>query len=147
LIRELGRPGIVALDVASGRPSYALLTGLTRDTATLRAAGTEQTVTLTALASRWRGDFATLWRAPPGYTGKLPDAPGATVDWIAARLAAVNGLAPPTGRRVLDESLKAQLRAFQLARGLNADGQVGPMTLMQLNRAAGVEEPRLRTES
>ena len=42
--------------------------------------------------------------------------------------------------------LKTQLRSFQLAQGLVADGQVGPMTFMQLNRVAGVEEPRLRTE-
>ena len=39
-----------------------------------------------------------------------------------------------------------QLRAFQLAQGLPADGMPGPMTFMQLNRAAGVDEPRLRTE-
>ncbi|MCM2252783.1 MAG: AAA family ATPase, partial [Ramlibacter sp.] len=66
-IRELGRPGVLTLDAGSGAPSYAVLTALTRDSATLRAAGTEQTVTLSALAARWRGDFATLWRVPPGY--------------------------------------------------------------------------------
>jgi len=67
LIRQLGRPGIVTLDSGSGQPSYAILAGLTDSTATLRAAGTEQTVTLTALAQRWQGDFGTLWRAPEGY--------------------------------------------------------------------------------
>ena len=35
--------------------------------------------------------------------------------------------------------------AFQLAQGLPADGRPGPMTFMQLNRAAGVDEPRLQT--
>ena len=70
LIRELGRPGILTLDADSGAPSYAVLTGLTRDSATLRAAGTEQKVTLVALAARWQGSFATLWQAPPGYTGR-----------------------------------------------------------------------------
>ena len=43
-------------------------------------------------------------------------------------------------------SLRARLRAFQLAQGLPADGRLGPMTFMQLNRTAGVEEPRLRIE-
>jgi general secretion pathway protein A len=148
LIRELGRPGIVTLDAASGAPSYAVLTALTRDSATLRAAGTEQTVTLAALAARWQGDFATLWRAPPGYTARTGASPsGETLDWISARLATVNGSALSTGRRAPDAAaLKGQLRSFQLAQGLVPDGQVGPMTFMQLNRVAGVEEPRLRTE-
>jgi general secretion pathway protein A len=146
VIRELGRPGIVKLDADSGAPSYALLTGLGRDSATLRAAGTEQTVTLTALAARWQGEFSTLWRAPPGYAGHTAAGPGAeTVKWIAATLDEASGSAPPKPRREFDAQLRTQLRAFQLARGLAADGQPGPMTFMQLNRAAGVDEPRLRT--
>jgi general secretion pathway protein A len=144
LIRELERPGILTLDAATGKPSYAVLTGLTRETATLRAAGTEQKVTLAALAARWQGGFATLWQAPPGYTGRV-GTDGETVDWMAERLAAVNGLPAPQGPRSLDAPLKSQLRAFQLAKGLVADGQPGPLTLMQLNRVAGVNEPRLRT--
>jgi general secretion pathway protein A len=146
VIRELNRPGIVTLDADSGSPSYALLTGLSRDSATLRAAGTEQAVTLSALAARWQGDFATLWRAPPGYTGRLSDG-SETVGWIATRLAAANGSsAPAEGPKALDAPLRSQLRAFQLSQGLPADGTPGPMTFMQLNRTAGVDEPRLRTE-
>jgi general secretion pathway protein A len=147
LIRELGRPGILTLDAETGAPTYALLTALNRDSATLRAGGAEQTVTLAALAARWRGEFSTLWRAPPGYPSRSGAAPdGETVSWIATRLAALNGAPPPKDRRELDAALKSQLRAFQLAHGLAADGQPGPLTYMQLNRAAGVEEPRLRTE-
>ena len=133
LIRELGRPGIVTLDAQQGTPSYALLTGLTRETATLRAAGTEQTVTLAALASRWQGEFATIWKAPPGYTPR--ETKTETLDWVATQLGVPN-----------DSQLKAKLRAFQLAHGLPADGQPGPMTFMQLNRAGGADEPRLATQ-
>jgi general secretion pathway protein A len=145
LIRELGRPGVVTLDAGSGAPSYAVLTALTRDSATLRAAGTEQTVTLAALAARWHGDFATLWRVPPGYDARGVNPNGATQDWIVQQLATVNGLSDEGGRRDA-AALRSQLRAFQLSQGLVADGQVGPMTFMQLNRVAGVNEPRLRTE-
>jgi general secretion pathway protein A len=144
LIRELGRPGILTLDAGTGAPRYAVLTGLTRDRATLRAGGSEQTVTLAALAARWQGDFATLWKSPPGYTGR-PGLDRETVDWLAAGLAAANGAPAPDGQRSFDAALKTQLRAFQLAQGLAADGQPGPLTFMQLNRAAGVDEPRLRT--
>ena len=34
---------------------------------------------LAALAGLWRGEFATLWRTPPGYDD------GAPVDWLSAR--------------------------------------------------------------
>jgi general secretion pathway protein A len=34
---------------------------------------------------------------------------------------------------------------FQLSQGLEPDGQAGPITYLQLNRAIGVAEPRLST--
>lgn len=144
-IRQLGRPGIVTLDAETGQPSYAVLVGLTADSATLRAAGTEQTVTLEALAARWQGEFATLWRSPAGYSSRLPDGQGGpAVKWAAEALAKFNGKPPPPGRPVLDAALKAQLRSFQVSQGLPPDGLLGPLTFMQLNRVAGVDEPRLR---
>jgi general secretion pathway protein A len=146
MVRQLGRPGIVTLDSETGTPSFALLTALTADSATLRAAGNEQTVTLAALAARWQGDFSTLWRSPPGYSNRIGDGQGGpVVEWVAAQLAAP-GTATAAVHRTLDGRLKAAVRAFQLAQGLPADGRPGPMTFMQLNRAAGLDEPRLRTE-
>jgi general secretion pathway protein A len=145
LIRELGRPGIVTLDARQGTPSYALLTALTQDSATLRAAGTEQTVTLAALATRWNGEFATLWKAPPGYSPRT-DPRGETADWIGSRLAAADGQ-PAEAHGTVDTAIKARLRAFQLAHGLPADGQPGPMTFMQLNRTGGADEPRLASRN
>ncbi len=146
LIRQLGRPGIVTLDAHSGKPSYAVLTALTADSVTLRAGGSEQTVTLAALAARWRGEFSTLWRAPAGYSGLIADREGGpALDWLAAQLATLDRTVPPSGRQSLDAALKARVRAFQLAQGLPADGRPGPMTFMQLNRVAGIAEPRLQT--
>ncbi|MES2940269.1 MAG: AAA family ATPase [Pseudomonadota bacterium] len=144
LIRQLNRPGIVTLDAAAGRPSYAVLVALTDTTATLRAAGTEQTVTLAALAERWQGDFGTLWRSPPGYGARGALAQNASVmEWLAAGLAKAKG--QPVDPKADAAALRNDLRAFQVAQGLPADGKPGSMTFMQLNRATGVDEPRLRT--
>ncbi|MBC7610001.1 MAG: peptidoglycan-binding protein, partial [Polaromonas sp.] len=44
-----------------------------------------------------------------------------------------------------EAALRARIYAFQLAHGLAPDGQAGPITLMQLNRATGVNEPLLTT--
>lgn len=150
LIRQLGRPGILALDTGSASPSYALLTGLTADTATLRAGNSEQTVTLAALALRWNGEFSTLWRAPEGYDARRtkgqPSSQPAVLQWMAVQLAKAAGAAAPAGNAVTEAALAPRVRAFQVAQGLPADGRPGPMTFMQLNRVAGVDEPRLRTE-
>ena len=146
LIRQLGRPGIVTLDAQSGKPAYAVLTALTADSATLRAGGSEQTVTLPALAARWRGEFRTLWRAPSGYNGRIDGREGgSTLAWLGAQLATLDGAAPPAGRPILDAALQSRVLTFQLAQGLPADGQPGPMTFMQLNRVTGIDEPRLQT--
>jgi general secretion pathway protein A len=110
----------------------------------LRAAGTEQTVTLDALAARWQGEFATIWKAPPGYTPR--ELRGETLTWLAERLAAAANQPAPQGKVAFDAQLQARLRAFQLAHGLPADGQPGPMTFMQLNRAGGADEPRLAAQ-
>jgi general secretion pathway protein A len=146
IIRQLGRPGIVTLDAQSGQPSYAILSALTDQTATLQAAGSEQTVTLAALAQRWQGDFSTLWRGPAGRVDKPREGEGGpAVEWAASRLAAIKGAPAPASPR-LNATLRAELKAFQLAHGLPPDGRPGPLTYMQLNRASGLDEPRLRTE-
>lgn len=146
LIRQLGRPGILTLRDADSAPVYAVLTGLTDRTATLRMGGVSQTVSLAILATLWQGDFATLWRAPPGYAGMVgTGSSGALVDRLAEQLAALDGGSRPAGGQPFDAALRARVHAFQLAQGLKADGRAGPTTFMQLNRASGVNEPRLST--
>jgi general secretion pathway protein A len=144
LVRQLGRPGIVSLRERGDQVTYALLTGLDADHATLRMGSVTHTVPLPILAERWRGDFATLWRTPPGYARSPADGDaGPVVEWLALKLAALRGEPAPGGPKVFDAALRARIHAFQLAQGLEADGRPGPMTFMQINRASGVEEPRL----
>ena len=141
-IRQLGRPGIVTVRDQRGRVAHLLITGVADNSATLRFGNAEHKVPLALLARVWRGEFWTLWRTPPGYregevvTDATPLAP-----WLRERLIVANGAAPAAG----DDTLQERVFAFQLAQGLQPDGLAGPLTLMQLNRASGVDEPRLRT--
>ncbi|MES2100243.1 MAG: peptidoglycan-binding protein, partial [Pseudomonadota bacterium] len=140
LIRQLDRPGLLTLRDADDKPVYALLTGLTHNSATLRLGDVSQAVSLVSLATLWRGDFATFWRAPPGYAGRVVDAgSGAIANWVGTQLAALNGQPVAASEAVW----KAQVSSFQLSQGLKADGLAGPTTFMQLNRATGIDEPRL----
>jgi general secretion pathway protein A len=47
------------------------------------------------------------------------------------------------GARIDDATLRGWIHAFQLTQGLPSDGVAGPITLMQLNRVLGIDEPRL----
>ncbi|MFZ4288719.1 ExeA family protein [Variovorax sp. HJSM1_2] len=143
LVRQLDRPGIVTLFDTEGRPAYAQLVALDNQNATLLTAGGSQKLPLATLAQWWRGDFATLWRMP----GEVASASGKTrtraqADWLQAQLEKLPGnTAPRSG----PNSLKAQVARFQLGQGLEPDGQAGPITYLQVNRALGVAEPRLST--
>ena len=156
LIRELDRPGIVTLLDGNRRSNYAVLLGLTKDTAILRMGTQTFSVSLAALADAWRGDFATLRRAPDGYAEKAINGRARpNAEWLSAQLAKLavttpssTAISPNAATPAVspDSALRARVYAFQLANGLAPDGQAGPMTLMQLNRATGVNEPRLTGE-
>jgi general secretion pathway protein A len=131
----------VLLTLGSGAArSQVLLTGLSMRPATLSTREGAMNLPLAALAGLWRGEFATLWRTPPGYDD------GAPVDWLSARLAAAQGESAPSAPSKFDAALRSRLNAFQVAQGLKPDGLAGPVTLMLLNRASGVAEPRLQSE-
>jgi general secretion pathway protein A len=144
-LRQLGRPVILTLYDENERAVHPVMSALGPTTVVLQIGGAPRTIPLAMLAGLWRGEFATYWRAPPGYTGKIVAGDsGSAVDWLAARLAALDGRsAPPTGRQSLDTALRARLQAFQRSKGLAPDGRAGPLTLMHLNRASSVDEPRL----
>lgn len=145
-IQQLDRPGILTVYERNNLKGYALLTRLTDKEATLVSQGVSQTVSLPVLLQMWRGDFATFWRAPPEYPGKMRvGASGPAVIWLASRLALIQGSPQPGEQKRYDALLKSQVSAFQLANSLKADGVAGPETFMQLNRAIGIEEPRLTT--
>jgi general secretion pathway protein A len=140
LVRQLDRPGLLVLYDGDGRPYHVLLTALGTDRATLRRGGVSVTVPLATLGAAWRGEFGTFWRAPAGYTGSagLAAGRGETADWLAERLARVL----PAGAQTAP--LASRIAAFQVTQGLPPDGLAGPLTLMLLNRATGVDEPRLQ---
>jgi len=146
VVRRLDRPGILTLRGEQGQPVYALLTGLSSHSATLRSGGDAHSLTLAELSLRWQGDFATFWRAPAGYSERSSNLEaGPLADWLSTQLTAVAGssAAAATGSK----DLRTRVAAFQASQGLTADGLAGPATLMSLNRAVGIAEPQLVTST
>ncbi|MDR7332598.1 AAA family ATPase [Roseateles asaccharophilus] len=137
LIRLIDRPVLLTLHRPGQAPALAALVGLDAQQATLLVDGEPRHVALRELASAWRGEFTTFWRVPPGYLQRADD--GAPLrDWLAAQLARA-----PASAASGPGELTRQVQAFQASQGLQPDGRVGPITLMQINRAAGVAEPQL----
>jgi general secretion pathway protein A len=154
LLRQLARPGILALQ-ANDNPSstatvYAVLLDLGENTAILQIGDQRQTVSLSTLLRRWRGEFATLWRAPEGYSPVADiGAKGPAINLLRQQLDQLDGLpassgaANPANAQQFDAALKQRLRDFQRTHGLVADGLPGPMTYMQLESALRINTPRL----
>ncbi|HSI48824.1 MAG TPA: AAA family ATPase [Ideonella sp.] len=152
LIRLIDRPVLLTLQRTGQPPALAALVGLDGQQATLWVDGAPRRIALAELAGAWRGEFTTFWRVPPGYASRA-DNIGPLRDWLATQLALVPGLAasaaaPAGGASAPPPSwaeMTRQVQAFQASQGLQPDGRVGPITLMQINRASGVAEPRLDT--
>ena len=145
LARQLARPALLVLRGSGGPKVHALLVALDDSRATLQVGRERVELTPQALAGAWRGEIATFWRTPPGWrVGRDGELPAETRAWVEPQLgplasnAAPNAAARPLRERVL---------AYQLLQGLPPDGRAGPLTLMHINRTAGVDEPRLLADT
>jgi general secretion pathway protein A len=151
MLRQLGRPGILTLQSGNEPPAYALLVGLDEHSATLRLGQHPRRVSLAELSRLWRGDFASYWRVPTGYSSDFQDgSSGPAITRLASQLSRFEGVptAPASAPApILDAALRERVRAFQRAFGLKPDGQPGPLTFMQLDRVAGASEPALQAQS
>jgi general secretion pathway protein A len=142
-LRLLDRPAVLTLRDGP-LVSYAVLTAMDDNNVTLRRNGKTQTIPVAALAARFDGAFTTFWKMPRFYRDQIAGGEqGPDVDWIAARLAQLNGVAPPAENLPLNAAMREQLRSFQTQQNLKADGVAGPRTYMRLNQLTGVAEPRL----
>jgi general secretion pathway protein A len=134
-VRQLDRPGLVWLRAREDAPPVvALLVALDDRSVTLQTQSRHWRLSPAALATVWRGEFATLWRTPPGWREPLaaasaPALPASTRAWVQERLAdaGVGDAAKP---------MRERLWTYQVAQGLPPDGRPTPPTLMQLARAA-----------
>src|SRR3990167_3503980 len=147
LLERLDRPVMITLADATGRVAHVRLTGLTAAGAVLAAGERHWTMPVAQLAARWRGEMVTFWRMPAGYEQALaPGARGPAGAALAAGLARHGGQAAPSAADRYAAALLPQVAGFPPDAGLKPDGLAGPTTFMLLNRALGLNEPRLTRE-
>ena len=138
MVERYNRPALLTLQ-REGRRQTVLLSALDETHATLVGANGTRRVDRRELAGMWTGDFRIIWRSDSGVGLIQPGAVGDAVVWLRQRLARASGrnpaaeLGPPSP--VYDDELQAELEAFQLSKGLRADGMAGPRTQIMLNGA------------
>ncbi|MDX9710402.1 MAG: AAA family ATPase [Trichloromonas sp.] len=144
-LRGLDRPVLLKLTGSRGESFYGTLTALDEEAATLTSGAENYPVPVDELVRHWFGEYELLWQPPPGYRRALiPGDRGVTVEWLARRFDLLHQRPDrPVAGRVYDEALYREVREFQASEGLDADGLVGPLTLIRLNNRTGGLQPRL----
>jgi len=143
-IRKLDRPVIIKLREGQALPRNVLLTAIGEKNATLVGAHGSETVALDALDERFDGTFTTFWRAPRNWRDEVREGDkGPDVDWLARRLAQVNGVKKPRDNQALAGETLRFLREFQSAQELKTDSVAGPRTFIRLAQPGDETEPHL----
>jgi len=138
-IRQLGLP--VMLLLRDDEPRLLVLRGFAGDEVLVGYGDAAQSVTHDAVEEHWLGEYYVVWPQAPDWPVEIRRGEsGAAVD-IVMEMAT---LAEPSwaGSGVFDEQFESWLKQFQRRKGLEADGIIGPRTLMYLV-APTVVEPRL----
>jgi general secretion pathway protein A len=139
---QMNRPAVLKLIQPGQGSGYVLATAIIGDTVERNAGERRGRMPLSTLGSVWQGDYASLWRTPPGQKGRLNNGfhyPASK--WMAQQLTHLQskGQLPPSAK-----TLEDKVEAFQRAHGIEVNGIASPTTLIFINRASGVDEPRLQ---
>lgn len=139
---QMNRPTVLTLDLPNSGTQNFLLTALDAQSASFATAYGPVRVPLASLDGVWNGEFLLLWRRGTAETYIGPQTRGASVAYLWRRLAALDGVTPPTPLPTrFGPQLGDALTQFQKARGLVADGVAGIRTLIAL----GDEVPQTPT--
>ncbi len=153
-MEEINRPAVLDLRGPGGERGHVTLLRLQGDQATIATAQGRLEVSFRDLQDYWFGQFSVLWQLPPymawgGDPAELPSRNREGV-WLSARMMQLVGLHAAdseeidrVSRLIRDE----QVRWYQNVKGLEPDGVVGAMTLIQMSNDLDTGVPRLNPGS
>lgn len=144
-LRKLNRPVVLKLYNDDGKIAYMALDSLDKNKATLNTGQDNLKIDTSLLEQHWYGEFSLFWQPPPFYQQAIfPGSSGDVVQWLGQQLTRLYGHGnKPTIYDTYSDNLVTQFKRFQQSKGLIPDGIVGPLTLIHLNTATGIQAPVL----
>ncbi len=145
MLRSFDHPAILYLMGPDAERVAVVLQGIRAGAAELVIGDNQLSLPIGELQQYWYGDYALVWKAPPGnHTVLRLGDRNPTVAWVREQLQAPVASTPG----YFDSGLRDAVMRFQREQILEPDGVVGALTLIHLNRlAAQSGRPRLLTEA
>lgn len=149
-VEELDRPAVLELRDLQGKRHYVTLASLDGDRARIMQPEGSLDVAFADLEQYWFGQFSILWRLPPYMTDEVEAGRQNTEGvWLSARMMQLVSMHTSDDREIERVSRlvrEEQVRWYQRIKGLEPDGVVGAMTLIQMNNDLEPDLPRLRPD-
>jgi general secretion pathway protein A len=138
-IQRLGLPALLVLPSDPSR--YLLLGGIGESQVQVGVGEQARWVPRRAVEERWLGSYLVPWPQAPGWPKEIRRGQSGEAVKIVMDMA-TRADSPWSGGSAFDEQFEDWLKGFQRRHGLDADGIVGPVTLLYL-MAPTITQPRL----
>lgn len=148
-LKDLNRPAVLRVASPNNKRRYITISKINKDIATVYSGGKPFELTINQLNQYWHGQFILLWKTPDEYSA--PIAPGTTdkmTRWLHKRFNPEannpnNASGGSLTGNLYNQTIAEKVRTFQKEHHLNAEGIVGPMTIIHLNSQSNKNIPRL----
>ena len=147
-LKALNRPAVLNLKSHNGDMYYLTMVRVRGNMVDAYINGKLEQIAEKELSAMWHGNFTLFWRAPPSYHGPItPGSRGPDVLWLSNQVALIVGRELSKNNNMeYNDYLVEDVKAFQSANGLTADGIVGSHTLIHLNTQVFEDTPLLKQE-
>ena len=144
-ITKLNRPVILKSHADHFQPSYIVMVSVENEEAVISEDNEYRLVLISEIESNWSGEFEMLWRPlHPNVLHIAPGEKGEVITVLEKQLANIEGREPVSPQPFIYSSdLVDQVKAFQVAQNISADGIVGPITQIHINNAQRANVPML----
>jgi general secretion pathway protein A len=145
LIQRLNRPVILINRISQSEMTYLFVKSVEQDEAIVLDPSGEYRISWSEIAESWQGELELLWKPLTDMKLIRPGMEGEFVKEIDQTLSIIFNR-PPNWNRVerYDLSLVSEVKLFQRAQKISADGVIGPLTQIYMNNLVNADVPRLR---